>query len=219
MKIPHDFVKRLRSLHNALKRQSDASVNDELTDPVEQLLLSILAGNNSMQQAQRALEVVYLHIVDFNDLRVTPVPELAEMFDKEIGNPEEAAQAIVRTLKWIFCRFDTMNLKYLREQHNGALKSMFEEIPGCPDHARMAMLLLSFAVPVFPIDEAMLAYLVKNGALPEGVSLKEGEGFVQRHLKVGEIKQFYLNLKHASEHPRSAGRKTVRKKAENKKLK
>jgi len=217
MKIPHDFVKKLRSLHNALKRQSGASANDDLTDPVEQLLLSILAGNNSIQQAQRALKAVCQHIVDFNDLRVTPVPELAEMLGKEISNPEEAAQAIVRTLKWIFCRFDTMSLKYLREQQNGVLKSMFEEIPGCPDHARMAMLLLSLGISVFPIDEAMLAYLVKNGILPEGVSLKEGEGFVQRHLKTGEIKQFYLNLKHASEHPHSAGRKTVKKKTANKK--
>lgn len=212
MNIPQHFTKSLRSVCNKLRRQSNTK-EEELADPIEQLVFSILTTNASSARAKIAVRMIQENMVDFNELRVTPISELMEMLSKSLTETDRPARTIVRSLKWVFSKFNTLALAYLREEQNSTVKSLLEHIPNCPSHATRAMLLLSFGIPVFPIDDQMVAYLINNGALPEGVSLLEAENFVQRQLKAAEMKPCYLALKGAAEHAEKKVTKKTKAKA------
>jgi len=207
MRIPSQFAKALRSVQNRLRREFGRRDQTDLTDPVEQLVLSILATDGSTRRTRTALRRLSEEMIDFNELRVTPAPELAEALGPYVRNPYEKAQALIAALSWAVVHFDTMDLTILREKSQADLRSIFESVPGCPDHARDAMLLLSFGVPAFPIDQQMLEYLQAQEALPEATELGEARSYIERHLKAAEVREFYLNVKEASEREVSAPRK------------
>jgi len=199
MRIPSQFAKRMRTLFNRLRRESGAVPDEGLTDPAEQLILSILATDANTRRARGALHGLLEEMIDFNELRVTPAAELADLLEPNVKGAPEKAQAIVGSLSWLFNKFDTMDLSGLREQQQSALLATFETIPECPDHARKAMLLLSFGVPVFPVDQQMLDYLKAAEVLPEEVAAAEAQHYVERQLKAAEVREFYLLVKAASE--------------------
>jgi len=207
MKIPAQFIKSTRTLLNKLRREFGKTAVDELTDPVDQLILSILATNANSRRAKSALKHLAGEMTDFNELRVTTIPELKELLHPYTKQADEKAKAIVAALGWVFSKFDTLDLTELRTRPYMEIRSMFEQITACPDHARCAMLLLGFGIPVFPIDDQMLEYLVTSGAMPEKVSLSEVRRFVERHFRSAEVREFYVNVKKASEKA-SRGSKT-----------
>lgn len=215
MKIPSSYAKATRTLFNRLRREYGKDKHVDLTDPVEQLLLSLLATDAGTRQAKNTLKMLAEEMTDFNELRVTPVPELAELLAPLAAEPAETARAIVDALNWVFSTFDSMDLTGLREHAHPEIRAKFESIPACPDHARCAVLLLSFGIPVFPVDRQMRDYLVHHEALPEGVSPVEAEHFMERHLKSAEVREFYLNVKRASER-KTPARTTKTKKSRSK---
>lgn len=213
MKIPGVFADSLRKVYNRLGRQFGKLKGEdlELTDPVDQLVLSILATDGSSRRAKTAIKGVLTEMVDLNEVRVTPIAELQEMLEKHTREPHAMAFAVIRSLNWICTKFDTLHLEGLREHQHAVLRSVFEKIPDCPDHARRAMLLMSFGIPTFPLDQQMLAYLIKNEAVPEDVALEEAVAFVERQLRASEIRQFYVHVKRASEGTRRAVKRSTKK--------
>lgn len=203
MKISSDYAKAFHTLQNRLKRDfpktKDTNLDSLPESSTEMLLLGILATNETYDHAREALKTIQTTMVDFNELRVTPVAEISEMLDRHINEPQRAAKDIVIALNWIFSRFDTLDLSYLKEKNKSEISKLFEEIPTCPDHARSAMLLFCYEISVMPLDDLMLKYLISAEALPAEVDLPTAKSFIERQLKAAEFSTFYWQLRKASE--------------------
>jgi hypothetical protein len=203
MKISSEYAKAFHTLQNRLKRDfpktKDTNLESLPPNGTEMLLLGILATNETYDHAREALKTIKSTMVDFNELRVTPVAEIAELIDRYIGDAQSAAKAIVIALNWLFSRFDTLDLTELKEKNKGEITKLFEEIPSCPDHARCAMLLFCFDIAEMPLDDLMLKYLISDESLPAEVDLPTAKGFIERQLKAAEFGSFYWQLRKASE--------------------
>jgi endonuclease III len=199
MKISSDCAKHLRTLFNKLVKSPSKADTHEPTDPVAQLVQAILETDAPLDKAKAAMKQIVEEMIDFNELRVTPIAELDELLGQFLPSPTDRSRMIVSTLSWVFTTFDTLDLTFLRESSHTTLREKFTSIPGCSDYARCAMLLMSFGISACPMDEHMVAYLVENEALPEGVNVLEASHFVERQLKAGEVRDFYLRVKAESE--------------------
>ena len=203
MNISSEYVKSFRGLQNKLRREfpkpKDREYETLPENATEMLILGILSTNETFYHARQAIKVLQEKMVDFNELRVTPTVELSEMFDEFLCDPQKASVDLVKTLNIIFSRFDTLDLSELKEKNKSDILKLFEDLPGCPDHARCAMLLFSFDIPNFPMDDKMLEYLISVKALPAQVDLATARGFVERKLKAAELSVFYWQLRKASE--------------------
>jgi len=203
MKISSEYVKTFRSVQNRLRRDfpitKEKGFENLPENAAEMLILSILATNDTYPRARHAFKSLQEQMVDFNELRVTPAVELAQMLEEHVCDSGKASSEIVRTLNAVFNRFDTLDLSDLKERSKTELVKMFEEIPGCPDHARCAMLLLCFDIPTMPLDERMREYLVESGAMPAEADLATVKAFIERQIKASEIGPFYWQLKKAAE--------------------
>ncbi|MFA5864208.1 MAG: hypothetical protein WC975_05915 [Phycisphaerae bacterium] len=199
MKISSEYVKSFNKLRRAFSKLKDKDFEALPENATEVLILSILATNDTFHRARQAIKILQEKMVDYNELRVTPTVELTELLEEHICDAPRASVEIVKTLNSVFTRFDTFDLSELKDKTKGELSKMFEEIPGCPDHARCAMLLFCFDVPSMPIDDRMREYLVVSKALPAEVDLPEAKAFIERQVKASEIGAFYWQLRKASE--------------------
>jgi len=203
MKISSEYVKTFKTLQNRLKRDFPRPKDKDyetLPESVpETLLLGILSTNVTFYHARQALKSIQENMVDYNEVRVTPTVELAEVLEKYLADPQKTSLELTRTLNVIFNKFDSLELSELKEKNKNELTKMFEEIKGCPEHARSFMLLFSFEIPTMPLDDRMLEYMVAEKAMPEEVDLPTAKGFIERQLKASEIGPFYWQLRKASE--------------------
>ncbi len=203
MKIASEYVKAFRSLQNRLRKDFPKPKDrdyETLPDNVtEVLILGILATNDTFSHAKQAFKAIQEEMVDFNELRVTPAVELAELLKKYLSDATRASTDLVRTLNAVFSRFDTLDLSELKDKNKAELSKIFEDIKGCPDHARCMMLLFSFEVPVMPLDDRMLEYLVSSEVMPAEADVATVKAFIERQLKASEIPAFYWQLRKAAE--------------------
>ncbi len=203
MKITSEYVKAFRSLQNRLRKEfpkpKDKDYETLPESMTELLILGILATNETFHRARAALKKVQEEMVDFNELRVTPTVELAELLEELLHDAQKGASDLVRTLNSVFMKFDTLDLSYLKEKHKNEISKLFEDVKGCPDHARSVMLLFGFDIPTMPLDDRMVDYLVSVEALPPEVDLTTAKGFIERQLKASEIGAFYWQLRKAAE--------------------
>jgi endonuclease III len=203
MKISSEYVKAFRSLQNRLRKEfpkpKDKDYETLPESVTELLIVGILATNETYTRAKQAVKKIQEEMVDFNELRVTPTVELAELLEEYLHDAQRGASDLVRTLNSVFLKFDTLDLTYLKEKHKNELSKLFEDIKGCPDHARSVMLLLGFDIPTMPLDDRMVDYLVSVEALPPEVDQSTAKGFIERQLKASEIGVFYWQLRKATE--------------------
>jgi endonuclease III-like uncharacterized protein len=203
MKISSEYVKAFHSLQNRLRKDFPKPKDKEfetLPESVTELLiLGILTTNDTFAHAKHAIKKIQDEMVDFNELRVTPTVELAELLDEFLNESSRSSADLVRTLNSVFLKFDTLDLTYLKEKHKNEIAKVFEEIKGCPDHARSLMLLFGFDIPIMPLDDRMVDYLVSMEALPPEVDQSTAKGFIERQLKAAEIGTFYWQLRKATE--------------------
>lgn len=216
MKIASEFVKTFRTVYNRLRREFPKPKDREFetlpTDATEMLVLGILATNETFSRAKHAVRSLREKMVDYNELRVTPAVELADLLDGSIADPRKASTEIVKTLNAVFNRFDTFDLSELKGKSKGELGKVFEDIPGCPDHARCAMLLFCFEVPAMPLDDRMLEYLQSVKAMPAEADLPTARAFIERQLKTSELPTFYWQLRKAAEQEFKSRRPSKNKK-------
>jgi len=203
MKITSEYVKAFKSLQNRLRRdfpkpkdKDFETLPESITDI---LILAILATNDTYARAKQAMKKIQDDMVDFNELRVTPTVELAELLEEYLSDSHKTAGDLVRTLNSVFLKFDTLDLSYLKEKHKNELVKLFEEIKGCPDHARSVMLLFGFDIPTLPLDDRMVDYLVSVEAMPPEVDQPTVKAFIERQLKASELAVFYWQLRKATE--------------------
>jgi len=116
MKHGGDYARRLRHLFHQLVRKFGKPTPPEPTEPLEQMVIAILSGNTSHYKALAAFRKLREQMVDLNELRVTPVTELARFIGAAIPQAELKAQRIVEVLNDIRRRHDTLDLSFLKQR-------------------------------------------------------------------------------------------------------
>lgn len=85
--------------------------------PLEQLILLMLARGATLPKARKALKVLQTDYVDWNDVRVTNVREIAAKIADLTGSKSSLgkAQALHDLLSMIYHRFNRINLDFLQD--------------------------------------------------------------------------------------------------------
>ena len=81
MKGGSEYAKRIKKLFQQMVRKFGKPSAAELTDPIEQLVIGILAECTSNHKAQTTFRRIRQQMVDLNELRVTPPLELARLLE------------------------------------------------------------------------------------------------------------------------------------------
>ncbi len=186
-------AQRLKAVFNSLRSKLGKLSLPAAADPVTQCILGILSRDMPESKAREALDRIRNLVVDFNELRVVPPIELAEM----VGDYPDArlkCEDISRALNKIFALHHNITLEHLLQQPKKEVIAYLERIDGLEDYTRARIRLLGLQQHAVPLDEAMWAYARQQGIVDARCPLGEAQAFLERQIADGDALEFFVLL-------------------------
>ena len=212
--------KGARTVLARLKRTYGAPAKQRTeVEVVEQIVLAILAHNESPSTAQSVLQRLKGYYVDFNELRVARPSELAAQIGSASARASPKAKRILAVLKGIFDRENSFDLGFLKSKSKQDLEEYFSEIPGADNYLLSRVILYCCGRQAFPLDEKMLEACKELELAQGAVSLENMQAYLERQLRSADSYAFCRLLKKymAKETSRSKVKKQAKKRDESKK--
>ncbi len=180
------FVNSLRSQHGKVKRPA-------VSDPTTQLLLGILSRDVPERTARQTLDELRGMVVDYNELRVIPSYELAEMIG-DYHDVRNKSEDIVRALNSVSAREHTVSLDRLRDLPKKETVALLDEIDGLEAYTRARIRLLGLEQHAIPLDEAMWALARQAQIVDKKCPLLEAQSFLERQIDEEDALEFVALL-------------------------
>lgn len=190
MKQGSHYAKRVKQLFQQMVRKHGKPSVDEATEPLEQMLVGILAECASLHKATVLFKRICQSMVDLNELRVTPPRELAELIGTNVSLAEEKAERIVSALNAIRQRQDTLDLSFLKQRGRREAREYLESIEGVGRSAAAWVMIHSLGGHAVPVDDLTLYVLRKEEVVDPSADAAEVQGFLERHVAAADCRVF-----------------------------
>jgi endonuclease-3 len=149
-------TKKIESLVEILQKQKS------LPNPPERavlahLIYAALLENTAFEQADSAYTVLENYFIDWNEIRVSTVNELADTFPM-LPDPQAAGERVRHTLQGVFEKTYMFDLEELRKKGKnlGQAIEFLNSIPACTRFMVDYTAQVAFGGHVIPLDEASL---------------------------------------------------------------
>jgi endonuclease III len=202
MKNSKEHAQRLQRLYRELKRAHPQVEKTLYEDPVEALICGIVHERMNESAAQRALREINKAFVDWNDLRVSRVEEIAEALGKNSTSCRATATALTAALRGVFDEHHKISLQTLKKLGKKPARQDLEKIGGVSRFAINYCLLTSLDAHAIPMTEQMANYLKQNGIIEANANEEDLEGFLTRCVAAKDAYEFYALLRRESESPK-----------------
>jgi endonuclease III len=207
MKNSKQHAQRLQRLYRELKRAHPEVERTTYEDPVEALISGIISERMSESAAQRAFREITKAFVDWNDLRVSRVEEIAEALGRNTISSRATALALTAALRGIFDEYHKISLQTLKKLGKRPARQDLEKIDGVSRFVINYCLLTSLEAHAIPLTEQMADYLKRNGIIDANADEEDTEGFLTRCVAAKDAYEFYVLLRRESESPKVIKRK------------
>ena len=204
--------KGAKTVLGRLKRSYGAPAKQPAeVEVVEQIVLAILADNESPSKAQSILQRLKGYYVDFNELRVARPGELAGQMGSTFAQASSKAKRILAVLKGIFDRENSFNLGFLKSKSKQDLEEYFRDIQGTDNYLLSRVILYCCGRQAFPLDAKMLQACKELELVQGEVSLEDVQAYLERQLRSADSYAFCRLLKKYS--VKETSRSKAKKKA------
>jgi len=208
MKNSKEHAQRLQRLYRELKRAHPEVERTIYDDPVEALICGIISERMSEAAAQKAFRDITKSFVDWNDLRVSRVEEVAEVLGRHGASSRATACALTAALRGIFDEHHRISLQTLKKLGKRPARQDLERIEGVSRFVINYCLLTALEAHAIPVTEQMIDYLKRNGFIDANADEEDLEGFLTRCVAAKDAYEFYALLRRESESPKLSKKKT-----------
>ena len=161
-----------KAKHGELKRR-------KVRPPLDQLVLSLLRRYTSTRRATRALSQLKRAFVDWNEVRISPVAEIASA----MSGTEWASLSAERIIEFAQGLFDARNvvsLDFLEELTATQARVFLQGLPGVGRDLADDVLLFSLLVDILPLNEDTAKMCYRLGLVPtERPTLKNQKSLME----------------------------------------
>jgi len=157
------------------------------------MILGIFSRDAPESKAREALDGLRALVVDYNELRVVPAIEMAEMVGV-LPAARLKCEDLSRALNKVFTREHEVSLDRLGGLPRKEVVDYLESIGGLDAYSRARVRLLGLQQHAIPLDEAMWAYARKTQIVHRRCSLEEAQAFLERRIPEDEALEFVALL-------------------------
>ena len=151
------------------------------------------------------------YFVDWNDLRVATVEEIAEVLGPDVEPARSIAATLVGTLNAVFDKHNMLGLQSLRKLGKRPAKLLLEKLSGATPFVVDYCMLSALQGHAIPLTPKMIEYLKTSQFIDAEAGYEEIEGFLARLISIKNAYEFYSLLRHESESPKKQPKKTKKK--------
>ena len=163
------------------------------TDPVRNLVLTILSQNTTDANRDRAYDRLAKRFPTLPVLAAAPPSELEEAI--RVGGLAKAkAKSILGALARVREERGGYSLEFLRGMPLSEAREYLTSFPGVGVKTANILLLFSFGMPAFPVDTHVLRVTKRLGLVPVATDLAKAALFLEPHVAPGDHGPLHLNL-------------------------
>jgi endonuclease-3 len=163
------------------------------TDPVRNLVLTILSQNTTDANRDRAYDRLVKRFPSLPALAAARPPELEEAI--RVGGLARAkAKSILGALARIREERGSYSLDFLRGRPLSEARAYLTSFPGVGVKTANILLLFSFGMPAFPVDTHVLRVTKRLGLVPGASTLAKAALSLEPHVRAGDHGPLHLNL-------------------------
>jgi endonuclease III len=199
MKDSKDYSPKLAKLAKALKKGGDKPQAPVYPDPIEAVVYALISESTTEAAAVRIYKRMKSHFVDLNDLRVSRVEEIIDVFRDNSEQAEQSARAVTQVLNTIFEKTDRISLDSLGQEGKRQAHKELTEIQGITPFAVGYCFLTALGGHAIPLTPLMLEYLKQNGVVHPDAAPEEIAGFLERQIAASDAYEFYILLRNEAE--------------------
>lgn len=177
MKNAKEYEKKIKKLLGEAAKNRPAAVSTE--DVTRLMLESILMADATRKQAESACNAMVKEFVDYNEMRVAPIKEIAECAGKGFPFGREKAEAIIASLNNVFDRNGSFGLDFLAGISKRDLRRHMVEL-GMSPYAAARVALYLFETHAVPVDHSLCIVLESEGLVHPGSDVSDVQGFLER---------------------------------------
>jgi len=163
------------------------------TDPVEQLVLTILSQNTNDVNRDRAMGRLTARFPTWEDVAGASA-ESIEAAIRVGGLGRQKAGRIKEALKWMKDTFGEYSLESLKDMGTADAYEMLTSLKGVGPKTASIVLLFGFGRPAFPVDTHIRRVSTRLGLLPEGVSYNDAHRILGNIFEAEDYYPIHINL-------------------------
>jgi endonuclease-3 len=145
----------IRNTIAELEKRYPETTSPGTKDPLEQLLVSLVSFDSPRDAAAKALLLFEEEFVDWNEVRVSAVPEIASVLQRA-GIEEGRARTIKTVLNELFLKKNQLSLEFLLKYKEKQAYDYLSRFEGLPQAVIDEVMLLGLGHPVCPVTEDIL---------------------------------------------------------------
>lgn len=176
MKNSASYQKKMKKIFSRARKQAPR----DTTDTVRLMLMGILEEDVPARRASKAMELLEEEFVDFNELRVSPVKDIAERLGADFPGAHAKAMAMIMALGALYQRMNSLSLDYLSPKPKREIRKLLREECGLSPYAESVVTLYGFDGHAIPVDSLLLEALKLDGHIDPGSDLDDLQGFLER---------------------------------------
>src|SRR5687768_15952248 len=197
MKNATKHAEELRSLYRKLLKEHKPEPREPM-EPLRALVRGAMSFDVPEGKVDDVMRAIDKEFVDLNELRVATDLEIQELLGTRYPQIEKRVAMITQSLNAIFEKEHTLNLDRLKDVSKRDARAFLRDLPEIHPFVEAYVMLYAFDGHAVPIDDEMLAYLMEEEILEEGMSLEDAQRFVEHHIKADECHGFFASLRAAA---------------------
>jgi endonuclease III-like uncharacterized protein len=194
MKGATQSAQKLKALFRSLRSSLGKPPAPVHTDPITQLVLGIFTRDAPENRARDALDRLRSMVVDYNELRVIPPLELADIVG-DYPDVRTKCEDLSRALNRIFAIEHAVSLDRLTSASRKEVAAYLARIDGLEPYTIARIRLYGLEQHAIPLDEAMWAYARQTHAVATKCPLDEAQSFLERQIAEGDAHEFVALLR------------------------
>jgi endonuclease-3 len=172
------------------------------TDPLSELIATILSQNTSDHNSHRAYINLRSKFKTWDGVRKADVRKIADTI-RSGGLEDVKAERIKKILNQIHAEIPhsdgrkkkiDLNLEFLKRWSTQKIKDYLRKFKGVGEKTIACVLLFSLKRPSMPVDTHVLRVSKRLGLVPENIDAKKAEVILEELIPKNLIYRFHLNL-------------------------
>ena len=159
MKESVSYTKKIRQLLSDLKKRLSPVAPPEDLEPLAILTLSVLRANASLADGLAGLERIREEFVDFNEARVAPIKDIADVLGPSMAEARTKAERLTTALNRLYDHGNRLDFDHMAEMGVRERRLHLRESMGMDNFAEAHLMLYFFDAPSIPVDDRLAARL------------------------------------------------------------
>jgi len=163
------------------------------TDPLSELILTVLSQNTSDHNSRRAFDSLLKRFESWETVAEGDVEDIAEAI-KLGGLAQVKAPRIKKILQQIQKERGSLDLAFLKKMPVAEAKAWLRGLPGVGPKTAACVLLFSMGKPVLPVDTHIHRVAKRLGLIDSSVSAERAHEILGEMVPARDVYQFHIHM-------------------------